>query len=276
MLAAESLDAVLVASPPSTHLEIWRQLNHLGLAVFMEKPFVLAGQLEELPAARAPLMINFNRRFWPAYRRLAQLAATPQTGKVMRIKAVLHIDVLRWSTVTQHRLSPEEGGVLFDLGSQALDLVCMIAGAEPKSLSISVHSRRWPGDHIVLESQFPSGAHGTCDLAYADYNREEVAVEGTAGTWRLANPNMSVHWLAAGTPGPGVLGAMGDLAVLGYRGLLRSRSMLRYSIAAALRMFFDGVRNGGPLRPGIEDAVANVRWLETVEATSKQAAEAIR
>ena len=75
-LLAQEPDALLVASPPSTHLEIWNDACRAGVPVFMEKPFVLSGEIaraESSPDARRLLMIDFGRRFWPVYAQLREM-----------------------------------------------------------------------------------------------------------------------------------------------------------------------------------------------------------
>ena len=73
LLARENVDGILVASPPTTHLSIWNDASKHGAPVFMEKPFLLGDELsraESSQRARRLLMVNFNRRFWPEYRRM--------------------------------------------------------------------------------------------------------------------------------------------------------------------------------------------------------------
>src|SRR6266403_1110596 len=58
----EPVDAILVASPPSTHLDIWNEAARRRVAAFIEKPFVLFGELEQVessPEVRRLLMPNF-------------------------------------------------------------------------------------------------------------------------------------------------------------------------------------------------------------------------
>src|SRR5262245_54470901 len=160
LLDTQMVDAVLVASPPSTHLAIWLEASRRRLPVFMEKPFLVPGQLarlEDTPDAHHLLMINFNRRFWPPYRKLAALLRSGACGVLRRAELVLHVDVLRWCSVTNHRLAPEEGGALSDLGSQALDLARDLIGAEPVCLSVRTKSARWPSDHVELRLAFADG-----------------------------------------------------------------------------------------------------------------------
>jgi predicted dehydrogenase len=264
MLERASLDAILVATPPSSHLEIWNHAAGRGVAVFMEKPFVLCGQLEKVECGKATsnLMLDFNRRFWPTYRRVAELVCRGVLGKPLQADFRLHVDLLGWSTVTRHRLSPDEGGILHDLGSHAVDLAADLLGEEPERVTAEMRSSRWPEDHLLIELAFADGSAVRCDLAYADRTVERLSVHGPLGTLRLDDPNMAIHREPSGTTGPRVAARLRDAAVLGYRALRRSRSMARFSIRSALDFFVRALRHGEPFAPGFEDAVRNVRWLE--------------
>jgi myo-inositol 2-dehydrogenase/D-chiro-inositol 1-dehydrogenase len=272
------LDAVVVASSPSSHLEIWNDAARRGLAVFMEKPFVLCGQLGAVvrgdPAPR--LMLDFNRRFWPAYRRMGDGVRAGTVGRPARLEYALHVDVLSWSTVTRHRLSGEDGGILHDLGSHAIDLAAEVLGGKLESVTAVTRSERWPGDHLQLDLLFADGSQASCDLAYETRTFERLSVEGPRGRLRLADPNMALHFEADGRRAPRLAAACMDAAVFLYRALRRGRSMARFSIASALQAFIRAVASGGPLSPGFEEAVENVRWLEAAERSSAEGQPAER
>jgi predicted dehydrogenase len=262
-LLASPPDALLVATPPSRHLAAWNAAQAAGLPVFLEKPFVLAGQLpaaDAAPASQRRLMVNFNRHFWPPYQRLRALVAAGRVGRVLSATFTLHVDVLSWCDVTRHRLSPDDGGALHDLGSQALAMVPWLLGADPVTIEVALTQHRWPGDHVMLRLAFPDGAVATCDLAYETRTFERVSIVGTTGRLRLEDPNMAVH--VERVRDGHRRGRVRDAAVLGYRGLRRSRSMARFSIHAALASFVHAVRAQAPLVPGWDAAVRNVRGLE--------------
>jgi len=269
-------DALLVATPPSTHLAAWNAAQSAALPVFLEKPFVLAGQLSDAlggPEAQRRLMVNFNRHFWPPYQRLRALVAAGRVGRVRSATFTLHVDVLSWCDVTRHRLSPDDGGALHDLGSQALAVVPWLLGAEPVTIEVATAQHRWPGDHVTLRLAFPDGEVATCDLAYETRTFERVTIVGTTGRLRLQDPNMAVHVEAARDGRR--RGLVRDVAVLGYRGLRRSRSMARFSIRAALASFVQATRTRAPFVPGWDAAVRNVRGLEAA-LRAAQAGGAVR
>jgi predicted dehydrogenase len=278
MLDTVRLDALLVASPPSTHLAIWNAAAARGLPVFMEKPFVLCGQLGEVADAdgSSKLMLDFNRRFWPAYRRVAELLREGALGAPVDVDFRLHTDVLSWSTVTRHRFSEGEGGVLHDLGGHAIDLATTLLGGEPETVTARMSDARWRDDHLRLDLAFADGSAVRCDLAWGDRTRERLSVEGPRGRLSLADPNMALCLETKGAREPRFAARFRDLASFGYRALRRDRSMSRSSIRSALAAFIAAIREGKPFSPGFEDAVRNVRWLEAAARSAVEGRPAPR
>jgi predicted dehydrogenase len=112
LLEHTEVHGILVASPPSTHLAVWNDAARRGVPTFMEKPFVLWGELdsiEQSPKAWRLLMPNFNRRFWPSYQMLRELCVSRRIGTVERADFILRVNLQAWNSVTRHRLSQGEG-----------------------------------------------------------------------------------------------------------------------------------------------------------------------
>ncbi len=263
MFHAEQLDGVLVTSPPSTHLDVISCACAHGMAVLVEKPAALVWQLArlEMLAETTPrVMVNFNRRFWPPYRHIAARARSGEIGAIREIRYELHVDVLAWKAATRHRSSAAEGGLLHDLGTHAIDVVCRVAGYAPKSLQAAYGNREPLHERACIRLQYSGGTVAVCNLAYTRAACETLVVTGTAGSLLLENPNMTVRCLR-GNVRDGWKERMFSLVALGYRGVRRSRSMLRYSIAQALAGFVTSVRDRTPFEPSLADAVANLRIL---------------
>jgi predicted dehydrogenase len=258
-LLAEKPDGIVVASPPSTHLALWLAAARQAVPVLMEKPFVLDGELAgaaATPAEQALLMIDFNRRFWPLYQQAAARVRNGAIGDVLAAEFTLRVDVRPWCTVTAHRLDPEEGGVLFDLGSQMVDLAVWVMGREPSAVRASVGLP----DDVKIELHFPGGAVARCTVAYGGRTGERLLIEGRLGRLWLPDPNMRLHLErgAAAARRPTLL----DLAAFGWRGVFRRRSMSRRSIALAIAAFVDGIRRSAPFSPGFAEAARSARLLE--------------
>jgi predicted dehydrogenase len=262
-LLAQRPDGVIIATPPSSHLSLWRAASRAGIPVLMEKPFVLRGELPAAtgtPREQTLLMIDFNRRFWGPYRRIGELVRSGAIGDVTGAELVLEVNVRPWSAVTSHRLDPAEGGALFDLGSQTVDLATWLLGREPSAVRAVAESRPGSGHVVRIELTFPGDVVARCVVGYCDRTTEQLCIDGRRGRIRMADPNMGVHLERDGRPSPWA--ALSDLALLGCRGVIRSRSMSRRSIALAIGAFVDGVRRSLPLSPGFAEASRSARLLE--------------
>jgi predicted dehydrogenase len=278
MLGAGAIDALLVASPPSAHLAAWRAAASAGLPAFIEKPLLLAHELEQIDREleRAPVMVDFNRRFWPPYVRAHELVASGALGRPVEVEMILHLDVRRWSEVSSHRLDPREGGLAHDLGAHALDLAAWIAGGEPVELAAlaTLHDR--PGDTLLAGIQFADGSRVSIDVAYLQRTREVLHVQGPLGSFRLVEPNLPPR-ITIGRPQGRDLGIwLRGLPLLAARALDRSKSFSRASIAAALAAFVAAVRAGGPFTPGIDEGLTSAAWLRAALRSAARDGEAQR
>lgn len=231
----------------------------------MEKPFVLGGELEKIDysqAARALLMIDLNRRFWPLYQELKELVTNRSIGIIEHARFSLQVDVKNWCSVTAHRLSPTEGGLLFDLGSQVLDLVHYVLGRKLVRIKAERSGQTPESNCIRMHVEIRDGPTVECEISYSKHNEESICIRGDEGTLLVKNPNMTIQILPKNDSKYGLRRRFEDLAFFGYRGLRRNRSMLRSTIRASLGFFLEAVKSGKPFSPGFEDAVYNALCLE--------------
>jgi predicted dehydrogenase len=265
---AQRPDGLIIATPPSAHLNLWRAAMRAGIPVLVEKPFVLMGELAAATGTVSEqrlLMVDFNRRFWGPYRKIAELVRGGMVGDVTRIELTLQVDVRPWCAVTSHRLDPAEGGALFDLGSQVMDLATWLLAREPSAVLAMPGSSGGPGDQVQVDLIFPGDVIARCRVGYGRRTEERLYIEGQSGRIRMADPNMSVHLERGRTAAPWA--ALSDLAMLGWRGVFRSQSMSRYSIARAIRTFVECIERSMPFSPGFAEAARSSRLLEAA-ATS--------
>jgi predicted dehydrogenase len=264
-LCALPIDGLLVASPPSTHLAILNDALRRRLPVFVEKPFLLCGELGQLnpsSEARRLLMPNFNRRFWPAYARLREISATGRLGKVQRAEFTLRIDVRPWVSVTSHRVEEREGGALYDLGSSQFDLIQYLLRQKIVRIRAEARSARWRNDQIMINAQLESGVAVSCELSHAERNRERIVIIGDIASARIDDPNCAVHVETHHSWKDRVVGLAQDAIALGPKALMRRRSMLRYTIRSSLAEFFGALAARRAFSPNFDDAVENIACLE--------------
>jgi predicted dehydrogenase len=160
---------------------IWNAAAARRLPTFMEKPFGLSGELERvesLPATRRLLMPDFNHRFWPGFQMLRELCLRGRIGTVERADFTLRVNIGPWNSVTSHRLPPDEGGALYDLGSSQLDLIEYVFREKIVSVHAQTRSIRSAGDQ-VRRGRTGSSYHvlGDCSLADLDAELEKLAVD---------------------------------------------------------------------------------------------------
>ena len=87
----EDLDAVVVATDVRSHASIACACMEAGLATFLEKPMTrtIEEAIEVVNTARrtqVPIMIGFNLRYAPFYRRLKQLVSDGAVGQLVSIE----------------------------------------------------------------------------------------------------------------------------------------------------------------------------------------------
>ena len=171
MLTEEHLDGVLNVTPDFLHAEVAGIVLQSGIPVMTEKP--LAGDLESCrtlleTAVRTgtPNVVNFSKRHASAVETARILVTGGSLGRLLRVDAsylqgwVYTLDWGDWRNVHAWtwRLSREFAplGVLGDLGSHLIDLICHITGRKVIQVSNAVLNTIDKGmdkvDGILLDS----------------------------------------------------------------------------------------------------------------------------
>ncbi len=93
LLALPDLDAVVIATPTSTHHDLVIAAAKAGKAIFCEKPLALTleenrSMLQAVASAQVPLQVGFMRRFDAAYQRAKTLIVDGQIGHPVTFKSL--------------------------------------------------------------------------------------------------------------------------------------------------------------------------------------------
>ena len=140
LLASDVIDAVYVPLPNAMHKEWSIKAMQQGKHVLCEKPLAAsAGDVREMIAVAdtsgVKLMEAFMYRFHPATVRLVELIKEGAIGSPAVIKATFgfrldkpHDEDIRWSAELA-------GGALMDVGCYCVNLVRLLAGSEPTSVT---------------------------------------------------------------------------------------------------------------------------------------------
>lgn len=226
MIADPGIDVIDIASPNCFHRAALLAARAAGKPVYCDKP--LTGNLAEAlalrtelgnPAACGQMVLQY--RFYPATMRARQMVEAGELGEILcfRLEYLHSGNVAAGKPMAWKDRREFGGGVLYDLGSHAVDLLTWLCGEpleEVFARQRTLHRRRpSPEDPSVLAEQdsddltlmsarLPGGAVGTIEASkIATGTQDELRFElhGTRGALRfnLMQPNW-LDWFDAADP----------------------------------------------------------------------------
>ena len=201
MLATEQLDVVIIATWPSTHLELIRQCVDAGIRhILCEKPFVLTGEeaaeVWRLAASSgATITEAFMYRHHPALDRIDALLASRQLGTIDHVRASftyvnlaseLGIDPKDPNRPWRFR-ADQGGGALYDIGAYAINACTHVAGGLPVSVSAYGRAENEYGtsDKIMGLIEYDNGVVGIVEASEISDSTQELQISGDHGTLYL-------------------------------------------------------------------------------------------
>ncbi|MGB7999524.1 MAG: Gfo/Idh/MocA family oxidoreductase [Anaerobacillus sp.] len=179
------VDAVYIATPPSSHKEYTILAARAGKPVYVEKPMALNRSecnemIEVCRENGVPLFVAFYRRAMPALLQVKELVDNGAIGKVRFVTTVHHKTAseqekngeLPW------RVQPEisGGGHFFDLASHTLDFLDYVLGPIDRVNGFASNQEGlYEAEDTVSGSYvFQSGVHGTGQWCFNSYKNEDV------------------------------------------------------------------------------------------------------
>jgi predicted dehydrogenase len=189
------VDAVYIATPPGSHLELALQVAAAGKPCHVEKPMARnATECDQMIAAfaraRLPLFVAYYRRAQPRFLKAKELIAG-RLGRVTQVhyqftdpRHAAKADDLPW------RLDAENagGGFFLDLGSHTLDLLDFFFGplADVHGHAANLASAYEVEDTLAMSFRTPAGAPGTAAWNFAgQVNKTEDYFQLTGTEGRL-------------------------------------------------------------------------------------------
>jgi predicted dehydrogenase len=201
ILDDRSVDAVLVFTPPNTHLELVEKCAAAGKHILLEKPLETSTQRAErlVQACRnVKLGIVLQHRFRPGAEKLREVL--PELGRLVSASAAIP----NWRPQSYYdqpgrgTKARDGGGVLLTQGIHTLDLFLSFTGepAEVKSFVTTTPIHRMETEDLVAATvKFRSGAIGTVHATTTAYPGfpERIELIGTKGTALLEGPSLKVQ-----------------------------------------------------------------------------------
>jgi 1,5-anhydro-D-fructose reductase (1,5-anhydro-D-mannitol-forming) len=199
LVADPEVDAVYVATPPSSHCEYALMAMRAGKPVYVEKPMALdAAECEVmLRTSREtgqPLFVAYYRRALPRFAKVRGLLDAGAIGRPRRLEVRLSRELqpaYRDRENLPWRVRPEisGGGLFVDLGSHTLDLLDWLFGPLREVVGEALNrGGAYPAEDTVrMAFACGDGVRGSGEWDFvADRHRDEVVIEGSAGTLRFA------------------------------------------------------------------------------------------
>ena len=145
LLADTSLNLIVVATPGSTHFDFAHQALKSGKHVVVDKPMMLhsadIARIAGVAGSRKLLAVPFQSRRWDSdFLTLSQVIHEGSLGRIVSLESRMD----RWSpgkTRKPWKNTPEEGGILLDLGTHLVDQALVLFG-KPLGVAAEVDRER--------------------------------------------------------------------------------------------------------------------------------------
>jgi predicted dehydrogenase len=175
LIADPDVDAVYIATPPSSHCELALAVARARKPCLVEKPMALnlrecAAMVDAFDAAGRPLWVAYYRRALPRYLIVRDLLREHAIGRLTSVQVEVFDRLPTPERARQWRFDPAiaGGGLFFDVGSHCLDMIDFLLG---------------PIDDVAAVALNTGGAHRAEDVTVSAF-RAGANVAGT-GVWNF-------------------------------------------------------------------------------------------
>lgn len=165
MLRSSAVDAVVIATPVSTHAPLARKALLAGKHVLVEKPIAASiAEAEDLveiaDESGLVLMVGHTFLYSPAVLMLREMVASGELGEIQYI----HSQRLNLG------LFQRDINVLWDLAPHDISILMYVLGADPVAVAAQgqVHVRPGIEDIAIMNLEFPNDVSATVHVSWLD------------------------------------------------------------------------------------------------------------
>lgn len=198
LIGDPGVEAVYVATPPSTHARYAIAAMRAGKPAYVEKPMALdatecEAMLEVSRETGMPLFVAYYRRALPRFAKVRELLAADAIGRPRQVRVCLTRTPdprLADPAAPPWRVRPDiaGGGLFVDLGSHTLDLLDHLFGPLLGVSGEASSAGLYPAeDTVSMRFGFATGVEGQGEWCFRGQARRDcVEILGDAGTLRFA------------------------------------------------------------------------------------------
>lgn len=189
IIQSEEIDAIYIATPPSTHVPYAKKAIEAGKAVYIEKPMGMntVECLEMLELAKAkdvPIFVAFYRRGLEKFNDIKKLIKDGEIGEIRNVNVVQYEKA--GTGEYQWRRDPKisGGGLFHDLGCHTLDILDYMIAPIEEVYGFHKNQRKiYESEDIVTASfRFSNGVLGTGVWCFdVDEDLDKVEIIGNKG-----------------------------------------------------------------------------------------------
>ena len=271
LLADPEVDAVYIPLPNHMHLEWTIAAARAGKHVLCEKPLAVTAadaerMVEACDAAGVRLMEAFMYRLHPSWVAVRELLAAGRIGRLQTVQS--WFSYFNDDPTNIRNIAEVGGGALFDIGCYCVNLSRMLFGAEPERVESSL--LRDPDMEVdVLTSAllvFPGGGTATFTCSTRSESDQRVHIYGTEGRISLGIP----FNIPPDRPTEVFVTHGGEPPVAPATQTLTFPTADPYTVET--EAFARAILDGTPTPTPPQDAVANMRVIETIFAAAERGA----
>jgi predicted dehydrogenase len=185
LITAPEVDAVYIATPPDSHLDLALRVAHAGKPCCVEKPMALdPDECDRMVAAFAargqPLFVSYYRRSLPRFRQVKAWLDAGRIGDVRDVrwhllKPASPRDLAREPNWRTHPATAP-GGYFADLASHGLDLLQFLLGDIETACGFATNQQGLYGAEDAVSAcwRFANGALGSGSWNFGGDRRDDV------------------------------------------------------------------------------------------------------
>ena len=198
----KNLDAVMVCCPTFIHYQVMAELVGSGKAIFCEKPLVRHTEegdrlLALAAAAKARIMVGYNRRYNPASAKLRELIAAGGLGAVRMAKVGCCVSGYKRQRGDWFADFDLCGGVTLDMMSHHLDLLNWYFGEAERAYGENLRfdkAMSEPMDFVSATVTYKNGVICNIEGAWQRYGQsyDKIEIYGDKATALLSGNQLQV------------------------------------------------------------------------------------
>jgi len=210
LIADPEVDAIYIATPPSSHAEYAISAMLAGKPVYVEKPMAAAfRECEEMNLVSyktgIPLLVAYYRRSLPYFLKIKEILDNGELGEI------ISVNIRFRSPANPHdsdpynkpwRVQPEIAGAgyFYDMACHTLDILDFLLGeiVEARGQKTNRSGLYDAEDTVTASFCFASGVVGCGEWAYTApvaSNCDEVVITGSKGNIRFATFSFAPIWV---------------------------------------------------------------------------------